>query len=143
MKLTSIAIATLLLLTTVLLTTVSVAADDVITAKIESIKAHKQGRIAYWEGRVPIFDGYPLYDITITLAQKKYVVRYESLTGYFPSSWKVGHEIKVRKQGKGRIFLLNGEEEVQAEIVNARAQDCLPTSAPPVTLNSGSRVPCD
>ncbi len=138
MKLISIAIATLLLVTTV-----SVAADGVGTAKIESIEAHKQGRIAYWEGRVPIFDGYPLYDITLTLAQKKYVVRYESLTGYFPSSWKVGHEIKVRKQGKGRIYLLNGEEEVQAEIVNARAQDCLPTSAPPVTLNSGSRVPCD
>jgi hypothetical protein len=123
--------------------TAFVVAEDAETAKIESIKAHKQGRIAYWEGRVPIFDGYPLYDITLTLARKKYVVRYESLTGYLPSSWKAGREIKVRRQGKGRLYLLNGEEEVQAEIVNARAQDCVPTSAPPVTLNSGSRVPCD
>jgi hypothetical protein len=138
MKRISISIVTFLLFATVF-----VVAEDVKTATIESVKAYKQGRIAYWEGRVPIYDGYPFYDITLAVAQKKYIVRYESLTGYYPSSWKVGHEIKVRMHKGGRFYLLNGEEEVQAEIVNARALNCVPLSSPPATLNAGPQVPCD
>jgi hypothetical protein len=42
------------------------------------------------------------YDITLTLDRKKYVVRYESMTGYYLSSWKAGREIQVRLGGKGK-----------------------------------------
>jgi len=76
---------------------------EVTTAKILAVKAHEHGRIAYWEGRVPIFDDYPFYDITLAVGQKKYVVRYESPTGYYPSGWKVGSEVKVRQKDKGTM----------------------------------------
>jgi hypothetical protein len=58
---------------------------------------------------------------TLSLGEKKQVVRYESLTGYYPSSWRVGSEIRVRLQGKGKMFLLDQTEEVPSEIVNAGA----------------------
>jgi hypothetical protein len=35
------------------------AADDVKTAKVLGVKTYDRGRIAFWEGRVPIYDGYP------------------------------------------------------------------------------------
>jgi hypothetical protein len=35
------------------------AASDVKTAKVLAVKAYDRGRIAFWEGRVPIYDGYP------------------------------------------------------------------------------------
>src|SRR5215470_1357897 len=41
-------------------------------AKIVSIKKHAQGRVTYWEGRVPIFDGNPVYDITLRWNNKTY-----------------------------------------------------------------------
>ena len=119
------------------------AADDVKTAKVVAVKAYDQGRIAFWEGRVPIYDGYPFYDITLALDQKKYVVRYESMTGYFPSSWKAGREIRVRLKGKGKLFLFNGEEEVLALIYNGHLQDCVPSSGRPTTMGPGPQVPCD
>ncbi len=119
------------------------AADDVKTAKVLAVKAYDRGRIAFWEGRVPIYDGYPFYDITLTLDQKKYVVRYESMTGYYPSSWKAGREIKVRLGGKGKMFLLNGEEEVLALIYNGHLQDCVPSSGRPTNIGAGPQVPCD
>jgi hypothetical protein len=106
-----------------------------------SVKAYEHGRIAFWEGRVPIYDGYPFYDITLALDQKKYVVRYESVTGYYPSSWKAGREIQVRLGGKGKMFLLNGEEEVLATI--GHLQDCVPSSGRPTQIGPGSQVPCD
>jgi hypothetical protein len=137
MKLIAISILPLLLMATL------TSAEDLQTAKVAAVKAYKHGRIAYWEGRVPIYDDYPFYDITLTLGQKKQIVRYESLSGYYPSSWKVGSEIKVRPQGKGRIYLLDREEEVSAEIVNVRAQNCVPSSGPPVTLSVGPQVPCE
>jgi hypothetical protein len=113
-----------------LVTSFSFAADDLQIANVLAVKAHESGRIAYWEGRVPIYDGYPFYDITLLLGQKKYVVRYESLTGFYPSSWKVGREIQVRLRGKGKMYLVNGADEVLAGIYNARAQDCvLPTAS--------------
>src|SRR5919201_886827 len=113
------------------LTALVVAADEVKTAKVLSVKTYERGRIAYWEGRAPIYDDYPFYDITLSLDDKKYIVRYESGTGYYPSSWKAGNEIKVRLRGKGKIYLLNGSEEVPAAIMNARTQDCVFPGSPP------------
>src|SRR5438034_7514830 len=92
----------ILMVTVLLVTSFAFATDDVQTAKVLAVKAHERGRIAYWEGRVAIYDGYPFYDITLSLGQKKYIVRYESLTGFYPSSWKVGREIQVRLPGKGK-----------------------------------------
>jgi hypothetical protein len=119
------------------------AADDVKTAKVLGVRTYDRGRIAFWEGRVPIYDGYPFYDITLALDQKKYVVRYESMTGYYPSSWKAGREIKVRLGGKGKMYLLNGEEEVLATIYNGHLQDCVPSTGRPTTMSAGPQVPCD
>jgi len=125
-----------------LVTSLAFSADDVKTAKVVAVKAYDRGRIAFWEGRVPIYDGYPFYDITLALDQKKYVVRYESMTGYYPSKWKAGREIQVRL-GKGRIFLFNGEEEVAATIYNGHLQDCVPSSGRPTVIGAGPQVPCD
>jgi hypothetical protein len=130
-----------------LIASLAYAADDVKTAKVVSVKAYDRGRIAFWEGRVPIYDGYPFYDITLALVQKndrkKYVVRYESMTGYYPSMWKAGREIQVRLGSKGKMFLLNGEEEVLALIYNGHLQDCVPSSGRPTNIGAGPQVPCD
>jgi hypothetical protein len=126
-----------------LVTSLDYAADDVKTAKVVAVKAYDQGRIAFWEGRVPIYDGYPFYDITLAVEQKKYVVRYESMTGYFPSNWKAGREIQVRFKGKGKMFLFNGEEEVLALIYNGHLQDCVQSGGRPTTMGPGPQVPCD
>jgi hypothetical protein len=126
-----------------LVTSFSFAADDLQIANVLAVKAHESGRIAYWEGRVPIYDGYPFYDITLLLGQKKYVVRYESLTGFYPSSWKVGREIQVRLRGKGKMYLVNGADEVLAGIYNARAQDCVLPTGPSAVRGAGPQVPCD
>ena len=134
---------TLAIVTALLVTSIAYAADDVKTAKVLAVKAYDRGRIAFWEGRVPVYDGYPFYDITLALGQKKYVVRYESMTGYYPSSWKAGREIQVRLDGKGKMYLLNGEEEVLALIYNGHSQDCVPTAGRPTTMGAGPQVPCD
>ena len=134
---------TLAIVTALLVTSVAYAADDVKTAKVLAVKAYDRGRIAFWEGRVPVYDGYPFYDITLALGQKKYVVRYESMTGYYPSSWKAGREIQVRLDGRGKMYLLNGEEEVLALIYNGHLQDCVPTAGRPTTMGAGPQVPCD
>lgn len=127
----------------VLVASLLFAADDVKTAKVLAVKAYDRGRIAFWEGRVPIYDGYPFYDITLAVGQKKYVVRYESMTGYYPSTWKAGREIQVRLAGKGKLFLFNGEEEVLALIYNGHLQDCVPTAGRPTAMGAGPQVPCD
>jgi len=134
---------TLAIVTALLVTSIAYAADDVKTAKVLAVKAYDRGRIAFWEGRVPVYDGYPFYDITLALGQKKYVVRYESMTGYYPSSWKAGREIQVRLDGRGKMYLLNGEEEVLALIYNGHLQDCVPTAGRPTTMGAGPQVPCD
>jgi len=136
MKKSSVAIFILLSVSTF-----SFAAEANRTAKVVSVKEYDQGRIAYWDGRVPIYDHRPFYDITLSVGPGKYVIRYESPTGFYPSSWKAGSEIKIRLQGKGRIYLLDGAKEVRAEIVNARAQECVSTSGPAV--GAGPQVPCD
>jgi hypothetical protein len=126
-----------------LLTSLVYAASEVKTAEVLAVKAYDRGRIAFWEGRVPIYDGYPFFDITLVLDQKKYVVRYESMTGYYPSSWKAGRDIQVRLGSKGKMFLLNGEEEVLATIYNGHLQDCVPSSGRPTNIGAGPQVPCD
>ena len=136
MKQSSLAILILLMVANLVF-----AAEVNKTAKVVSVKEYDQGRIAYWEGRVPIYDHRPFYDITLSVGPGKYVIRYESPTGYYPSSWKAGSEIKIRLQGKGRIYLLDGAKEVRAEIVNARAQECVSTSGPAV--GAGPQVPCE
>ena len=134
---------TILIISMLIVTSLIHAADDVKTAKVLAVKAYDRGRIAFWEGRVPIYDGYPFYDITLALDQKKYVVRYESMTGYYPSNWKAGREIQVRLGGKGKMFLLNGEEEVLALIYNGHLQDCVPSTGRPANIGAGPQVPCD
>src|SRR5262245_17914011 len=113
-----------LLLTTVL--TSFAAASEIIKAKVIDIKKYERGRISYWESHTPIYDENPVYDITIAVGTKTYIVRYNSLTGFYPRAWKVGNEINV-KQERGAFVLLNGEEEVTARTVSE--QDCIPTSA--------------
>jgi hypothetical protein len=137
MKRVSPRILSLLLLTSL------VFAEGPRTAKVLNVKAYNRGRIAYWEGRVPIYDGYPFYDLTLALGKKTYLVRYESMTGYFPSSWKAGSEVKVRAQGKGRFYLTNGSEEVSVETVRGVAADCVLPSSPPVVASAGPQAPCE
>ena len=120
-----------------------VSAEETQSAKLLAVKAYDQGRIAFWEGRVPVYDGYPFYDLTLAVGQKNYVVRFESMTGYFPSSWKVGNEVKVRVPGKGRLYLFNGDQELPVEMVRGVAAECVPTSSPPITISAGPQVPCD
>lgn len=131
------------MVTLLLMTFFTFATGDEQTATVSAVKAHESGRIAYWEGRVPIYDGYPFYDITLSLGHKEYVVRYESPTGFYPSSWKVGREIQVRMRGKGRMYLINGAEEVLTGIYNARAQDCVPPTSQSAVRGAGPQVPCD
>ena len=116
--------------------------EDLKTAQVLAVKDYDRGRIVRWEGRVPIFDDYPFYDITLSLDNKKYVVRYESMTGYYPARWQVGNEVKVRLAGKGRMYLLNGSEEVAVGIFNNKAQQCVFPNSPPITVTVGPQVPC-
>ncbi|MCI0348270.1 MAG: hypothetical protein L0Z53_02500 [Acidobacteriales bacterium] len=117
--------------------------QDLKTAQVLAVKKYDRGRIVRWDGRVPIFDDLPFCDITLSLDGKKYVVRYESGTGYYPSRWKAGNEIQLRFTGKGKTNLLNGSEEVPVGIFNNKAQDCVFANAPPATLSVGPQVPCD
>jgi hypothetical protein len=114
---------------------------DVTTAKIVAIKQYDQGRLAYWDRNVPIYDGYPFFDITLALDGKQEVVRFESMTGYIPSRWKEGSEIKVR-QGKGQMILYNGAEEVPASIVTSTLNDCV-NDLRPTLIGPSPAVPCD
>ena len=133
----------LFVLASLWLSATAFSAEDMKSAEILAVKAHDNGRIAFWEGKTPIYDGYPFYDITLSVGQKKYVVRYESLTGYYPSRWKVGAEIQTRVQGRGRIYLLNGTEEVLTEILNGRVHDCVPTTGTPTFPMASPQVPCE
>src|SRR5919201_1485353 len=115
---------------------VSIAATAILstgetaqTAKIVAVKKHAEGRIVSWSNRSPIFDGYPFYDLTLAWNGKKYVVRYESMTGYFPRAWQAGHDVTVRRE-RGLFTLYNGQEPVPAREVNPH--ECVEVSAPPV-----------
>lgn len=110
-------------------------------AKIVDIKDYAQGRVRDWAGHVPIYDGYPVYDITLDVAGKKHIVRYESVTGYFPSIWKQGNEIDV-KLANHRVYLLKGSEEFPADIVTSVANDCVQTNFPNTVDVVPSQLPC-
>jgi hypothetical protein len=109
------------------------------TAKVVSIKKHAQGRIVSWSNHAPIFDGYPFYDLTLEWKGKKYVVRYESMTGYYPKAWEAGKEIPARQE-RGQFTLFQGVEAIPAREVNAN--DCVQSSSPgpPSVL---PQIPCD
>lgn len=142
MKQVSALIPALLLITALTFAAEDVKTADLKTAQVVAVKDYDRGRIVRWEGRVPIFDDYPFYDITLSLDNKKYIVRYESVTGYYPSRWKAGNQIKVRLEGKGKMYLLNGTEEVAVGIFNNKAQQCVFPNSPPTTLTVGAQVPC-
>jgi hypothetical protein len=110
------------------------------TAKVVSIKKHPQGRIAHWEGRTPVFDGYPVYDITLQWNNKKYLVRYESLTGYYPKAWDIGNEIRVKHE-RGQFILYRGDETVMAREISSH--DCVQAYSPEGPASVTPQVPCD
>lgn len=128
-----------ILLLAILLPATFASAQELTTARVISIKNYDRGRIAYWEGNVPVYDDYPVYDISISVGQKMYVVRYESLTGYYPRAWNVGNEIQVKQQ-RGQFVLMNGEEEIPARTVSK--YDCNPSSTRPTGWTSTTRLPC-
>jgi hypothetical protein len=131
---------TLIAMVAVAATLVSASADEGLRkARVVSIKEYSQGRIAFWEGRTPIFDGNPLYDITLEWQGKKYAVRYESLTGYFPRAWESGKEILVKRE-RGRFILYRGDEAVAAREVSPN--DCLPANSP-VSGSTTQQIPCE
>ena len=127
---------------TVVFAAAEVNTEELRTAKVLAVKNYDRGRIVRWEGKVAIFDDYPFYDITLLLDNKRYIVRYESMTGYYPSRWNVGSEIKVRSAGKGKLYLLNGAEEVEVRIFNNKAQYCVFANGPAMTKSPGPQVPC-
>jgi len=117
-----------------------VSADEGLQkARVVSIKEYSQGRVVFWEGRTPIFDGNPLYDITLDWQGKKYAVRYESLTGYFPRAWESGKEILVKRE-RGRFILYRGDEAVPAREVSPN--DCVPANSP-VSGSTTQQIPCE
>jgi hypothetical protein len=126
-----------------LATSLAFAAPGLETAKVLAVKEHDHGRIAFWEGHVPVYDNYPFYDITLQIGQKKYVTRYETTTGYYPSSWKADSEIQVRLVGRGRMSLVNGTEEVPVDIVTNYLNDCVPSNTPLGRIQSSPEVPCE
>jgi hypothetical protein len=86
---------------------------------IQAIDEHANGRIVYWEnqGTVPIYDGYPYYDITIRTGTTDYVVRYEALGDYFPAAWAVRNPIRVRFEGPRMYLLEYGDSNVVVRIL--------------------------
>jgi hypothetical protein len=131
---------TLIAMVAVAATLVSASAGESLQkARVVSIKKYSQGRIVFWEGRTPIFDGNPLYDITLDWQGKKYAVRYESLTGYFPRAWESGKEILVKRE-RGRFILYRGDEAVPAREVSPN--DCLPANSP-VSGSTTQQIPCE
>jgi len=93
--------------------------DDLKTGTVESVVKHADGRVIdmIWP-LTPIYDNYPYYDITIKAPDHTYMVRYESMGGYYPSGWNPGKEVKFLK-GKGTLELLRYDGElVSARILN-------------------------
>jgi hypothetical protein len=114
----------------------SFAVAEELTAKVLSIREYENGRISYFTSKVPIYDGQPVYDITIGVGDKQYIVRYESGTGYYPAAWAIGREIQVKKE-RGRFILMNRQEEVPALIVSDH--DCIPQ---PSYYTATPQLPC-
>jgi hypothetical protein len=92
--------------------------DPIQVGTVESVFAYPEGRVFDIVSKViPVYDNYPFYDITIRTTQRSYVVRYESMGGYYPSGWQTGKQIKFRRE-KGQLLLLRYDGEfVPARII--------------------------
>ena len=77
------------------------AAEDVKTAKVAAVKAYEQGRIAFWEGRVPIYDGYPFYDITLAVDSEEVRSALRERDRIFPVQLEGGARNPRPAQGQG------------------------------------------
>ena len=85
--------------------------DALQTGTVQSIVKHAEGRqvdIVY--PLTPIYDNYPYFDITIQTPERNYVVRYESMGGYYPSGWQTGKQVQFRRE-KGQLLLLRYDGE--------------------------------
>ena len=132
---------TLIAIVVMAATLVAASGDDSLQkARVVSIKKYSQGRIVFWEGRTPIFDGNPVYDITLDWKGKNYVVRYESLTGYFPRAWQSGKDIQVKRE-RGRFLLYRGDEAVPAGEVSPN--DCVPAYSSVISGSTTPQIPCE
>ena len=85
--------------------------DAVETGTVEAVHAYPEGRVFDIVSKVvPVYDNYPFYDIVIRSPERTYVVRYESMGGYYPSGWQIGKQIKFRRE-KGQLLLLRYDGE--------------------------------
>jgi hypothetical protein len=93
--------------------------DALQAGTVDSVVEHAEGRVFDIVSKViPVYDNYPFYDITIRTPERSYVVRYESMGGYYPSGWQIGKQIKFRRE-KGQLLLLRYDGEfVPARILN-------------------------
>ena len=132
---------TLIAIVVMATTLVAASLDDSLQkARVVSVKKYSQGRIAFWEGRTPVYDGNPVYDITLDWKGKNYVVRYESLTGYLPRAWESGKDIQVKRE-RGRFLLYRGDEAVPAREVSPH--DCVPAYSSVISGSTTPQIPCD
>jgi hypothetical protein len=91
--------------------TVAQKKDVLESGTVESVLAHPEGRVFDIVSKViPVYDDYPFYDISILTPERAYVVRYESMGGYYPSAWQSGKQIKFRRE-KGQLLLLRYDGE--------------------------------
>src|SRR3954451_16761172 len=91
--------------------TVAQRKDVLESGAVESVFAHPEGRVFDIVSKViPVYDDYPFYDISIRTQDRAYVVRYESMGGYYPSAWQSGKQIKFRRE-KGQLLLLRYDGE--------------------------------
>jgi hypothetical protein len=84
------------------------AGENLQSAKVVDLQAHPEGRPFDYinnSSLEQIYDDYPYYDITLQVGDKQYVVRYDNMGGYYPSAWRPGSEVKIRKDD-GRISIL-------------------------------------
>jgi hypothetical protein len=111
------------------------------TAKVLAVKAHDRGRIAFWEGRVAIYDGDPFLrhyphprpeEVRGAVRKHDWLLPFE-LEGWARNPGSAG------RQRKGKMFLLNGEEEVLALIDNGHLQDCVPSTGRPTNTAQARR----
>jgi len=86
--------------------------DALETGTVYAVAAYPEGRVFDIVSKViPVYDNYPFYDILIHTPERDYVVRYESMGGYYPSAWLKGKQIKFRRE-KGRLLLLRYDGEL-------------------------------
>jgi hypothetical protein len=99
-------------------------APEQVTAKVLSIKKYKHGRVQFFAQQTPVYDESPVYDITLQLGDKSYIVRYEAgPRGYYPEAWALGKQIQIKRE-RGRFILMNGNKAVPARTVTGT--DCIP-----------------